>query len=475
MDPKKDKEKQEFQYLSRCLSKNSKLEDFEYSFPKGSQDAFQELMNEGKIYPKVTKLHVPLTRTLSRDGARNFADHHDDDNEEIGEDEGNDENEEDDEEDSDDKPEKIKSLPLNTKTSDPSFRFHIFSNLKALEIKAQKLDKKLYPDFGSSLAEAFEDLHYLKKLYLKLSSHPPGTDFILQGLLKLPLLTSLSLRIDSMSLSQGDILNTFIKKQANLASMSLEIKCSTTDELQENQFLENFLESHSHKPLLKHLTLNLNSWEAEYLSEGLKRLQGSDQIKAFELKIREFIDCRPREKSFAGLCDFLLRNRNTLDDLALDLALEPLYEVEMYDSMNSVIPQLTQLQHFDLRFYLNEHKMTRYLFDLDLKSILLKLENLQRVVLNLDYLSEFPPECREWMVECFTVLPLLKSLRKLEFSIPIEGLSRTEINMITMGLKGLNRFVKMEFLNIDDLGFYEKETEEIVKVYWDVVELQALL
>ncbi len=395
--------KHEFQYLYRHLPKISKLQDFEYFFPKKSQNPFQELMKEGKIYPKVTKLSVTLGRIPDEEGEEN--------------------------KDS----EVYKKAQVNL----------LFPNLKALQIKARELDESLYPNFCSSLAQAFEHLPRLEKLSLKFASYPLSTDFILQGLLKLPLLSSFSFRIESMSSSQGSLLNTFMKAQTNLVSIHLEIRNSDTEELQENQFLENFIESLSNRPLLQYLTLNLNSWGVQSISEGFKNFQGSDQIKAFHFKIRKFVEFRPMENPLNTLCEFLLRNKNTLDDLTLDLAVGPIFEAEIYDSLSMTIAQLTQLQNFMLAFSLDENKMANYKFNFDLKSILFKLGRLQSLVLKLDYLLEFPPESRKWIVECFEVVPLLKNLRRFKFSVPTESLDQTERSVIEKGLKGLDHSVNV--------------------------------
>ena len=439
--------KSEFLYLNKCLTRLPKLENFECEIIEYHLDGLWKIMNEGKVYEKVTMLSMNLTLGP-------FGEEEDDDG------------------------------------VSPFFQLQTFPNLKELKISASIARSDImdfHPRFGDFVVQGFQKLSHLEKLSLQLSSFSTGINFMFEGLLHLPQLSSFSFEIDSMEPQNWGILIQFLQSQTNL--VWVEIKVENLNAFREKQVLEDLIASLSHISKLQYLNLVSNTWPLHILSKGFNRLTETNHIKSFQLRAENKLFGCPREilPSLQGLCEFLLRNKNTLSELQIDL---PLFkEPELNDYSAAVISQLTHLKTLTLNIssssvfdieslcfgcvYLNQvpfnsSKDDKKCWNLRLNDILPKLEKLEDLTLEFDRLKDCPSEKRNCMIDCFKTMSSLNNLRNFKFSLPGGGLSQTEANSINSALKDLKRLNSIKFLNLGQLI----DDEDIEEIAVTVVALQ---
>ena len=403
----------EFLYLNKCLTRLPKLKDFKFLGFELGLEGIWKIMKEGKVYPKLTKLSMDfrLGPFPNKDG------------EEKAEDEVS-----------------------------PLFQFQTFPNLKELEIRAQRNYRDYSPAYGDFVVEGLKKLVGLEKLLLGVNSFSVGIVFVFEGLLHLPQLSSFSFEIDSMEPHNWDVLIQFLQNQANLVWIEIKV-----DNL-EKQRLEGFIASLSYKPKLQYLTLKSIVWPLQILSNGFKRLIGSDQIKSFQLRTEGKLFSCPSAvlPSLQGLCEFLLRNKNTLYKFQIDFPSSK--EPEPNDYFAKVISQLLHLEvfSFDMALIPDEvplnqiQNLAQYnLWNLNFNKILPHLGKLENLTLKFDILKDSLPQHRKSMVSGFNVLPSLKNLRNFEFSLPERELSQAEVKTICSALKSLKCLNSIKFSNLD--------------------------
>ena len=420
----------EFLYLNKNLTRLPQLKHFECNIIEFGLKGLGNIMNEGKVYEKVTKLSMDL-----RLGPFQNADGEDED----------------------------EAFRL--------FQFQTFPNLKELNICAlttQSDEMDFHPCYDDFVVEGLQRLVHLEKLSLLVSSYSTGIGFIFEGLEHLPQLSSFSFEIDSMELHNWDPLIQFLQSQVNL--VWLDFKVENLNAFREKQALEDFLASLSHKPKLQYLMLTSNFWPLQILSDGFNRLVGSDQIRSFQLRAENKLFGCPREilPSLQGLCEFLLHNKSTLSELQIDL---PLFkESELNGYLGAILPQLNNLKALSLNLslssvfdieslrwgcvFLNQaqpqnSKDDYKSWNLRLNDVLPKLERLEDLTLEFDRFKDCPSQHRNCMIDCFKVLPSLKNLRNFVFSLPERRLSQAEAKTIIAALKDLKCLNSIKFLNLN--------------------------
>lgn len=431
----------EAQSLYNHLKRLRYLQNLNCYFPQAAQAVLRDLMNTNKIYPKVTKLTIHLHEFCQ--------------------------------------------LPQAQRNQPPAFfQFGALPNLKTLELKSAQTHTLL----GPFIAQGLQGLKSLEKLHLKLSSQCPKLHFIFEALLGLPSqLSAFSISIDCFQDTDWKTFITFIRNQKDLVSLKFNIENlnSKNMRLLESNFLEDFLASLSQKPKLQYLALNSNYWPLSTLSKGLKRLVNTDQLISFELRATSNVFSLPKAFSrspFEGLSEFLLRNKETLRELIIDLP--SLKEQRFNKEISMAISQLSRLKNFwpslstcSLK-ECEERSRTVFLndpmnskdghWDPCLDSILPKLEKLEDLTLDFGMILGGTPQERKWLSRAFKILPSLSNLRRFEFMVPESGLTRNEVTIINSVLEGLKHLNLLNFIDFD--GMTDPNTDRIL----DRVEKLAL-
>ena len=417
----KDKDfiKQEFLWQTRYLQRLPYLQEFACYLPDEGQLSLRELMKGSKAYPKITKLYVNLEYLAMLQA----------------------------------------NLPDANKIS-PLFNFQVFPHLKEFTLKTDFNTEELLDSFDEFVVRGFQQLRSLEKLYLKLTYHMQGISFLFKGLLELPQLSTFSLKIRGFSGAvDWKTFITFTKKQTNFVFFKLRL-CAFNEfppagfikGKNGDRMLEEFFASLSQKPKLQHLILNADCWPLNPLSQGLKRLVETPQLKSLDLRTTNKYSLRyivlPSEKPpFEGLCEFLVRNKETLEELSLDI---PLLEKQEYNKgLNEAISQLYKIKCLWLQILTaplqrkkNCHKQG---LDINLDSLLPHLERLQELKIDFEDAREWSQEDRKWMGKSFKILPSLKNLRRFEFLIPADKLFEAEAETISLALEGLKQVVYLNF------------------------------
>jgi len=446
---------QQFQDLHRYSQRLPQLEKLECKMLRSVQDGLQDIMNQGIVYRKVTKIFVNLC-----DVAKEF---------------------------NHDNKETLIRLPR-------VFKFHVFPNLKELEVHATCEYGQSRPEYNTFASEGFKKLDLLEKLSLKMSSISPGLKFLLEGFLHLPQLTSLSIELDYLTSENWKTFNTFIQNQNNLIWFDMSfIKLNETKDEEEDQFVGEFISNLSGKSQLQYLHLKANSWPLQSLSNGFKKVIKTDQIKSFELRTSardaKFTSPEPLENPFEGLCEFLHSNRQTLQHLALSFPL--LEEQEFNESLSGTISQLTQVTdlaleisvssifksqdlHYDYPKILNSLN-SGTASDPNLETILSKLIKLRDLKVDFKGIKKCLPKDRKWMPNCFKVFPSLKNLRSLELMLPPSSISKEEADVINAVLMNLKDCIDMKFLYpVKKQESFCPQFQKIVKTMDSICEQQLL-
>ena len=420
--------KEEFICLYKYLNRLHYLQDFECNFPKEGQTSLVSLNGEKKMLPKVTRLTMHLDA--------------------------------------------FDQIPQN-------FHFDCFPHLKKLELEGIEN----FSNLNSSLLQSFQSLSSLENLHIKLASAATNPKNLFVAFLQLPQLSSFSLNIDGLIETAWKSLTRFIQGQTSLISMKLEIERLNPRNANLSQVpcFEDFLASLSHKPKLKYLFITCDYFPLPNLSQGLKGLVGTEQLRSFLLEATEnlFSTSLPLENPLQGLCEFLLRNKKELRELKLCL---PLFrEQELNQEIAATISQLSQLKNFEYSlssFSLAEfgHRNLKFLngrrnynngkkvWDPCLHQILPKLQNLESLALDFALCEKCPQEDRRWISRSFKILPSLKNLRKFHFIVPRIGLSKTEATNINSVLEKLVHLNSLELLEFEDKivdGQFEKIMDKV--------------
>jgi len=275
----------------------------------------------------------------------------------------------------------------------------------------------------------------------------------------------------------------------------------------DNKCLVDFLTSLSNKPKLQYIILRLKYLPLRTLSDGLKNLIGSDQIKLFELKSLSDLFCFVRDANspFEGLCEFLLRNKNTLSELSLDT---PLFKEQvMNEPLSNTISQLSELRSLAWKvstgslvtsgrseFPVNLRKNNWFensclnISSTDMnpkiEDILPKLEKLQDLTLQFHLFGAKPyfyersednctdPEwthwdySKNWVFGACNLLPLLTNLRSFKFQLPQEASTISLENRKVVLRRAAN--LKSALIKATNIQFVSKtndyEDENIKKV-----------
>ena len=353
-DPNPNKTNEDHQTLHRYLARLPNVQNFDcFLAQSDDREILRDLLDKGKSYEKVTRLRM----------------------------------------------------------GDPLFyRFQeLFCNLRQLDIVAQRhLGHKISPDHGPSITQSFEELPHLEALSLQIDSFLQGTNFLFEGLLKLPQLTSFSLQTNCLRPNGWNNLTQFMKNQRNLSHLSLEIPyCDET----QDSLLENLLQSLSQKPKLQYLSLNYVSERLfPVISNGMKRIVGTDQIKSFRCHLDAKRFCLPLDQSsLEGYCEFLTRNQKTLSHLLMTI---PLLH-GLNDHFAKVISQLKQIKTLELMILVNETSLDFVKEPLSLTFMLKNLGGLDSLTI------DFPtsPQHKGQVIQLFKILHYLKSLRTLQLQL----------------------------------------------------------
>jgi len=462
--------KQEFQYFKRYLSRSKSLRDLCCYLPCSGRVSLPNILKEGAVYSQVTSLEMPLycLRSFSH-LKQGFIHAQQDENDRIT---------------SSVLPSLKKVFKGDSQQSAPFFPFQVFSNLKEFDLRVIEWGPAYLPTFFPFVAKGFHKLCSLEKLHLNLKSRAPQVEQIFKGMLDLPQLSSFSLVIDFPNSLHWNLLTKFLTKQTNLISFRFEIS-----ELlkKESEFLEEFLATLSQKPKLQYLNLKANYWPLSSLSRGFKRIVNSTNIKSFIFRIGGSGFSMPIgfQYPFQGLCEFLLRNKETLNELRLELPL--LKEQEFHEELSKGISQLTKLKDLWIGFsvgslvdsqashvfeainvvnsevFRDPKKQWNPRIDLMLKP----LKELENLTFDFTGMHSCEPNSRKWMSNSFKTLLKLKSLRRFEFVTP-ERLSKAEAKTLIDTLEKLKNISYLGFLN-----FYGDNDLNSLKVLDKMVKVRA--
>jgi len=309
----------------------------------------------------------------------------------------------------------------------PFFRFELFPNLKSLKMNIKVCE---YP-LGQFVIEAFSKLSKLQELYIKIGIRPSGTSNLIGALLELPPLRKFSLSISSLKEEDWRELKKFLQKQKGLESFCLKLVRPPFDQMNDpkyNSHLQGMVQDLQSQSL-KYLELKSTYWSPYAYAEGLKSLAMKNQLVTFKMEARVNIDPRKTRRQVEGLCNFLVEQKGSLQNLQLSLDKVP--EYTSFDQIFSTISKLVQLR--DLEFSIRkcqENFTTEEMREiLPIKSLkkmefdfafLSHLENLENYSFSFDedeqpfYLEEdnFPPQDLSWIVQMLRNLGDLRKFAK---------------------------------------------------------------
>jgi len=342
----------------------------------------------------------------------------------------------------------------------PLYSFNIFPNLTNLSFLITH--NCLYP-LGEFVIQGFKSLKNLQKFNLVLNTRPHGTSYLFKAISFLPNLHAFSLEITFIDSGEWKLLEDFFQRQRSLVSLSLSIsrqRSTKTGYIQQNKHIENYLWRYlKSKPNLRYLKLKSTSWSLESISNTLEKVTGiQNQLKCLEIEGLDdtITSTKNAQRRVKGLCEFLLRQRESLRHFRLDLPL--IFEVEVFNYIAEVVSKMVKLE--DLEIYMTNGDLSIDYFliyfqeviqennrsvktqkpqkkikvpktwDLKVAKMLQELENLESFTFDFGIMEDLYSKPSKWFGDIFKMNCLSKRLSNLAIrassTIPYEMVERIE-------------------------------------------------
>lgn len=379
----------------------------------------------------------------------------------------------------------------------PSFRFHLFPNLRALTLRIS--DGCLYP-LDQFVVDGFKALAKLDMLRISLAERPLGTTFIFQGLLELPSLSYFRMKIPFLKEEEWSLLKQFLAKQPDLTDLRINIcqpRSTKAGYLQQNRHLENFWQFLENKPKIQCLGVKSKAWALESLSKGLKPAI-LPQLKILKLKCLDDVltSSSPADKRIEGLCDFIRNHKTTLYHITINMIFA--LEIDVIKKLGEAIAEVSHLR--ELKIYMNSsansslEDTTDYFDQIlqkelsnkvqkklklakncnpSLSTMLRGLTKLEELNLNFGIVENANEKSMKWFLDIFNVLPTLQALKFFKFSVPFYRMMRQTETKIIIALLNLKNITKLR-CNINGVAITDDEVMSIEKIVEQVNDRQAL-
>jgi len=366
----------------------------------------------------------------------------------------------------------------------PMFKFNMYPSLQSLYLRVSALIP-----LEDWIIESFSHLKSLKAMELHLDERPVGSLFLFKGLLELPKLNFFHLESPFIKQEEFRILDGFLSQQKELAHLALKVTTNRKSRERyhaQNKGIQTLLYNLNGMTRLRVLYLNCMYWSLESISEGLKHVKMENQLR--ELEIQGIDDCMEpvgtiRER-ISGLCEFISRQRNSLDTLIFRSNF--IVKVSVVNQLAETISELKQLRK--LMFNLNngryldpERMLSEYEKMKPIKSfkeirkemklgkskrpkianMLKGLDKLESLNFAIRTITGGPEDCVKWFVDILKMIPAMKSLRRLDFELPRKELNAKEVNEM--------RGIMMSLENVKEIGESWMEVDmERTEVFMDL-------
>jgi len=339
--------------------------------------------------------------------------------------------------------------------------------------------------------EGFASLGKLKEISLELALRPLGTKFIFEGLLKLPLLSSFSLRIPFLSSEDMRLLRKFFRKQKDLISISLILTVERTlrrNYLEQNQELTKVIHTFQNTKL-QNLYLASSFWSLEALSDGLKELNMPNQLKS--LKLEGFDDILTSTKTcqerIEGMCNFIKQQKGSLR--VLFVRLPHVLQQTLVNYICDAISKLEELRElifsmnlaflYGMDFYgmyfeetlkpfspweVREKLKVPKNWNINLAKSLRKLEKLEKFSLSFDIVTEANASSLKWLLDTFRVLSTLQRLRRVDIFTTSTHALGLVTPKVCQAILDLSNVKQVDALIFNDLFPFRREMNQIYDV-----------
>jgi len=490
-------------YMKRC----SKLKEFNYDpirtcwsefpmegFPiNGDKDQreLEKLMREGKKFPFITHLYLPIMGGFLQEGIE-------DECVVVKEENSNDENEP--EENKEAELKKIfnslfleKSILMKRNNISPFFKFELFPKLKMLVLD---LKDNIFTQVNSSVVKSFSHLKELKHFELILPQRPSGAKFFFEGFLQLPSLSHFSLTISFIKSNEWELFFRFLSNQSQLAAFKLKIEKYRTSHsaylVQEKyiQRIGNYLQK-KHK--LTHIDLALAFTSLTSISALLQQISMRNQVKV--LNIQAFDISLTDSTAGLGLCKFIESQQYSLKHLSLQIH----FIVNQYimENICKAIAKLRELKTLELyiNFLYEEEKLdydrffqetlrithpikllprvqTHETWYSHLSKMVQKGPSLSRFDVCIGRLTGFDDKFVKEFIGIIKNLSFLKALRSMILNIPFakfSGAAKDQIKKAILGMKNIKELT----IGLEDVGSLV-DSQELAELVARLNNRQAL-
>jgi len=456
--------------IKNYLSKAREFKKFRYNFrrnhPKSIQDQheFLAIMKYGRQCPWVTDFKIQLEPDVTLDvdvKEETSVDYTEEERAKYEEAQWEDDerfgmpvaiDEEDEEvveEDDDDETEENRMEKLKQETA-IFFRFDLFPNLRKLVLQFHR--KCFYP-LDDFVVKGFSALKNLKHLVIIAKERPQGARFLFEGLLEVPLLEMINLKMPFIKGDEWELLKRFFDKQVDLKAITLEIlKSRSTKEgyLEQNKCFAEYVGGYlSKKPKLEYVCLRSKLLTVEVLSEALKKVEIRDQLKLFRVSLFDdhLITEKLASERVKGLCDFLISQKESLCYLSLNLLfilesaviqqltraisqMKVLIMLELFINADRSHDQVAREENIEeqIKFFKKVMKKPNVIENYgkfedyfeDIAKMLRALRTLDDLGLFCFFLQKAGEEAKKEFIEILKAFPEMKKLRNLNFNIPFK-------------------------------------------------------
>jgi len=357
------------------------------------------------------------------------------------------------------------------------FKFHLFQNLKELTIELE--DDFLFP-LGSYLPENFKSLQNLEQLHLSMAHRILGIEFLLQGILNLPLIKDFSLSLPYTIDKDWQYLSEFFEKQTHLVFLKLIL---TSRNLfyqgflrQNKQLEENLHKMLENKPDLRYFMLKSSLVPLRIISKALGQIKIPNHLR--QLNIHAFDDAPLTSGDFYsnvdGLCEFLATQKDSL--YFLNIMLSHVANAAIVQYIARKISQLEQLRTLDFSInftakrtkkqYINFFEKSLKRQDLadiykhkkrlpdtyytEIAETLEKLISLEELKLDLGVIEQPPLQSIQDFITLIETLSSVPALNIIEINYPFKIISEATKTKIKQELEKLQQITFIH-IGVDDV------------------------